>query len=78
MNPNSKITGAHGLYGEHSRRDALFRSGAILLYLADKFDAFLPDRGKRAEALNWLFADGFQRLMCNGGGFVGISMPMLR
>jgi GST-like protein len=31
-------------------------SGVILLYLADKFGAFLPkDRGKRTEALNWLF-----------------------
>jgi len=34
----------------------LIESGAILLYLADKFSAFLPnDRGKRTEALNWLF-----------------------
>ena len=34
----------------------LFEFGAILLYLADKFGAFLPkDRDKRTEALNWLF-----------------------
>src|SRR5690606_33705399 len=31
-------------------------SGSILLYLADKFGAFLPkDRAARTEALNWLF-----------------------
>jgi GST-like protein len=34
----------------------VFESGAILLYLADKFGVFLPKgRGKRTEALNWLF-----------------------
>jgi glutathione S-transferase len=34
------------------------QSGAILLYLAEKFGAFLPkDRGKRTEALNWLFCE---------------------
>jgi GST-like protein len=53
-NPNSKIP----VLMDHSvsppRR--AFESGAILLYLAEKFDAFLPsDPGKRTEALNWLF-----------------------
>ena len=42
-------------YSEQTPR-RVFESGAILLYLADKFGAFLPkDRGKRTEALNWLF-----------------------
>ena len=42
-------------YSERTPR-RVFESGAILLYLADKFGAFLPtDRGKRTEALNWLF-----------------------
>ena len=34
----------------------LFESGSILLYLADKFGAFIPkDIAGRAECLNWLF-----------------------
>src|SRR3546814_20185461 len=34
----------------------LFESGAILLYLAQKFGAFLPeDPATRTECLNWLF-----------------------
>jgi GSH-dependent disulfide-bond oxidoreductase len=54
VNPNSKIP-AFVDYSEQTPR-RVFESGAILLYLADKFGAFLPkDRGKRTEALNWLF-----------------------
>src|SRR3954462_5067979 len=54
VNPNSKIPALMDYSGQTPQR--LFESGSILLYLADKFGAFLPkDRGKRAEALNWLF-----------------------
>ncbi len=54
MNPNSKIPALMDYSEQTPRR--VFESGAILLYLADKFGAFLPkDRGKRTEALNWLF-----------------------
>src|SRR5471032_1521149 len=54
VNPNSKIPALMD-YSEPTPR-RVFESGAILLYLADKFGAFLPkDWGKRTEALNWLF-----------------------
>jgi GST-like protein len=53
-NPNSKIPALM----DHSTTPAtrVFESGAILLYLADKFGEFLPkDAAGRTEALNWLF-----------------------
>jgi GSH-dependent disulfide-bond oxidoreductase len=54
INPNSKIPAMV----DHSQAEPLrvFESGAILLYLAEKFDAFLPkSRAGRTECLNWLF-----------------------
>src|SRR4051794_14146829 len=54
INPNSKIPALLDRSGPAPIR--VFESGAILLHLAEKFGAFLPkDRGKRTEALNWLF-----------------------
>jgi GST-like protein len=54
INPNSKIPALLDRSGPKPRR--LFESGSILLYLAEKFGAFLPkDPDKRTEALNWLF-----------------------
>ncbi len=54
VNPNSKIPALLDLGGTEPVR--VFESGAILLYLADKFGAFVPsDPGKRAECLSWLF-----------------------
>ncbi len=54
INPNSKIP-AMVDYSEPAPV-RLFESGSILLYLADKFGAFIPeDRAGRAETLNWLF-----------------------
>ena len=54
VNPNSKIPALLDRSGSKPRR--VFESGAILLYLAEKFGAFLPaDPDKRTEALNWLF-----------------------
>ncbi len=54
INPNSKIPALVDRSGPDPIR--VFESGSILLYLAEKFGAFLPqDRAKRTEALNWLF-----------------------
>jgi GST-like protein len=54
VNPNSKIPALLDRSGERPIR--VFESGAILLYLAEKFQAYLPsDGGARAECLSWLF-----------------------
>ena len=55
LNPNSKIPALLDRTEPASPR-RVFESGSILLYLAEKFGAFLPeDPAKRTEALNWLF-----------------------
>ncbi|MFU8805288.1 MAG: glutathione-dependent disulfide-bond oxidoreductase [Bradymonadaceae bacterium] len=54
VNPNSKIPALM----DHSTPSPtrVFESGAILLYLAERFGAFLPeDPAHRAECLSWLF-----------------------
>lgn len=54
INPNSKIPALLDYSGATPVR--VFESGSILLYLAEKFGAFLPkDSAARTEALNWLF-----------------------
>jgi len=54
VNPNSKIPVMVDHSVDPPRR--VFESGSILLYLAEKFGAFLPtDPARRTEALNWLF-----------------------
>jgi GST-like protein len=54
VNPNSKIPALVDRTGDTPVR--VFESGAILLYLAEKFGAFLPTGGPaRAECLSWLF-----------------------
>ncbi|SOH92499.1 GST-like protein [Monaibacterium marinum] len=53
-NPNSKIPALMDRSGDDAVR--VFESGSILLYLADKFGAFLPtEPAARAEVMNWLF-----------------------
>lgn len=52
VNPNSKIPALF----DRATGLRVFESGSILLYLAEKFAAFLPqDLAKRTEVLNWLF-----------------------
>ena len=54
VNPNSKIPAL--LDRGTSPPTRVFESGAILIYLAEKFGAFLPkDPSPRAECLSWLF-----------------------
>lgn len=53
-NPNSKIPALVDHSGDKPVR--VFESGAILVYLAEKFGAFLPtEPAARAETLSWLF-----------------------
>ncbi|MEM6889017.1 MAG: glutathione-dependent disulfide-bond oxidoreductase [Pseudomonadota bacterium] len=54
INPNSKIPAL--LDRSDGKPQRVFESGAILLYLAEKFGHFLPkDIAARTETLNWLF-----------------------
>ncbi len=54
VNPNSKIPALMDRSGPKPIR--VFESGAILMYLADKFGAFMPSEpAQRAECLSWLF-----------------------
>lgn len=54
VNPNSKIPALLDCSGPEPVR--VFESGSILLYLAEKFGAFVPTNpARRAECLSWLF-----------------------
>lgn len=54
INPNSKIPALLDRSGDKPIR--VFESGAILLYLAEKFGEFLPaEAASRTESLSWLF-----------------------
>ncbi len=54
INPNSKIPAL--LDQSTSPPTRIFESGAILVYLAERFNAFLPtESASRAECMSWLF-----------------------
>ena len=54
VNPNSKIPALMDHSGDVPQR--VFESGAILMYLAEKFGAFMPSgHAARTECLSWLF-----------------------
>ena len=56
ISPNNKIPAIVDHDGLDGNRMALFESGAILLYLADKTGRFLPTAPlERWDALQWLF-----------------------
>ena len=55
LNPNNKIPAILDPHGPNGRPLALFESGAILWYLADKTDRLAPRNGpERYEAMQWL------------------------
>ncbi|MBB3994413.1 GST-like protein [Sulfitobacter undariae] len=54
INPNSKIPALMDHSGDTPQR--VFESGSILLYLAEKFGAFIPtDPAQKTEMMSWLF-----------------------
>lgn len=73
LNPNSKIPALFDK--KHDLR--VFESDAILLYLAEQFNAFLPSSTQeRTEALNWLFwLHGSAPVLGQGFGHFYASAP---
>jgi GST-like protein len=54
VNPNSKIPAL--VDNSNENKLPIFESGAIMLYLAEKFDAFLPKEPQlKAQCLSWIF-----------------------
>jgi len=78
VNPNSKIPAAVDKEGPDGNPINLFESGSILLYLADKYNRFIPsDKRLRQEVLNWLFwqVGGQGPITGNFGHFMVYAPP---
>lgn len=66
INPNSKIPAL--MDNSTNPPTRVFESGAILLHLAEKFNAFLPsDPAQKAECMSWLFWQMGSAPMLGGG-----------
>jgi GST-like protein len=66
INPNSKIPALLDMSTTPPTR--IFESGAILVYLAEKFNVFLPvEPAQRAEVMSWLFWQMGATPMLGGG-----------
>lgn len=66
INPNSKIPALMDVSTQPETR--IFESGAILVYLAEKFDAFLPSvPAKKANVMSWLMWQMGATPMLGGG-----------
>jgi len=66
INPNSKIPALIDTTTQPEIR--IFESGAILVYLAEKFNQFLPtEPAKRAEVMSWLMWQMGATPMLGGG-----------
>lgn len=57
INPNGKIPAMVDKEGPEGVPVRIFESGSILLYLADKYNKFIPPNGTsaRVECINWIF-----------------------
>lgn len=56
INPNSKIPAIVDKNGPNGQDHAVMESGAILLYLAEKHNQFIPkDLALKSQCLQWLF-----------------------
>jgi GST-like protein len=74
LNPNNKIPAIIDPHGPGGKPLPLWESGAILIYLAEKMDRFLPhDARQRSVALQWLM---FQ--MGNVGPMFGQAHHFIR
>jgi len=78
VNPNSKIPSAVDKDGPDGKPINLFESCSIMLYLADKYNRFIPtDKRLRTDVITWLFwqAAGQGPMTGNFGHFMVYAPP---